>query len=79
MHASLDGPRFLVSAPLTRRRVLGLLAAAAAGALTPGCAASGRTKASAEDEPDFEAFLALVGEGDSGAVERMLDRDARLV
>ncbi len=69
-----------LSVPLTRRRMMTLLAGAAAGSLVPGCASSGhRTEASRADVPGVEAFLAAVRRGDAAEVERGLDRDSRLV
>ncbi len=64
---------------LSRRRVLALLGAGAAGVLIPGCAAMGNARHATPLAPSRrDAFLAAVQRGDAAAVERMLDEDAAL-
>jgi len=64
---------------LSRRRVLTLLATAAAGACTSACASQSRTVAQpGASDVETEAFLHAVQMGDLAGAEAMLDRDASL-
>lgn len=66
--------------PLSRRRVLALLAGAATGSLLPACAGARarRSIAAGEASPRPEDFLRAVSAGERERVLQMLDRDTSL-